>query len=58
MRKYYLLLVIGFLCFNKTQAQDIEVPMREASLIEVSTVDAIVKTLYDVISGPAGQRRN
>ena len=58
MRKYYLSLIIGFVLATSTQAQDTEVPMREASLVEVATVDAIIKTLYEVISGPAGQRRN
>jgi hypothetical protein len=32
--------------------------MQEALPTEVATVDAIVKTLYEVISGPAGQARN
>lgn len=58
MRKYYLLLVWGWVLTLPLQAQNNEKPMLEASLAEVSSVDAILKTLYDVISGPAGQRRN
>jgi hypothetical protein len=58
MRKYYVLL-LGLLCWGSPlQAQDTEKPMLEASLAEVATVDALIKTLYEVISGPAGQRRN
>jgi hypothetical protein len=58
MRKYYTLLFIGFICTVPIFAQNAETPMLEASLSEVSSVDAIVKTLYQVISGPAKQRRN
>lgn len=58
MRKYYVLLFLGVLFGAPVQAQNGEKPMLEASLAEVSTVDAIIKTLYEVISGPAGQRRN
>jgi hypothetical protein len=33
-------------------------PRPEAKPADVSSVDAILKTLYDVISGPAGQKRD
>lgn len=58
MRKYYFLLFLSCLFSAPLQGQNDEKPMLEASLAEVSTVDAIIKTLYEVISGPAGQRRN
>lgn len=58
MRKYYLLLFWGLAFLQPLQAQDSEKPMLEATTAEVSSIDAIIKTLYEVISGPAGQRRN
>ena len=58
MIKYYAILFLGCATWGSLLAQETEAPMREASLSEVTSVDAIIKTLYEVISGPAGQRRN
>jgi len=39
-------------------AQDTTHAAPPANAADVATVDAILKTLYDVISGPAGQKRD
>jgi hypothetical protein len=55
MRKiWFLLLLLASFFEIKAQGN----PLPEASPSEVASVDAIIKSLYDVISGPAGQARN
>jgi hypothetical protein len=39
-----------------TQAQASGVPAATANPADVASIDAVIKTLYDVISGPAGNR--
>src|SRR5687767_8096211 len=54
MKKIFLsiILAISTTCFAERTDS---IPANPA---DVSTVDAIIKSVYDVISGPAGEKRN
>ena len=55
MKKYLLFFVVLFFSFN-LMAQTPET--REANPADVSSLDAIMKAVYDVISGDAGKPRD
>src|SRR5687767_15873309 len=57
MKRIIMLVSFGLLCgvADATQANKDSIP---ANPRDVSSVDAIIKAVYDVISGPAGQKRN
>jgi hypothetical protein len=61
MKTKFLLifLLVITLAFN-TMAQQTEnkIEMKEANPADVSSIDAIIKSVYDVISGNAGQKRD
>lgn len=56
----FICLLILTLSFNSiAQAKDeIKPEMTEANAADVSSIDAIMKAVYDVISGEAGQKRD
>jgi hypothetical protein len=52
--------LLGLATATSVLAQErpgVEVPTIAANPADVSTIDAVIKTFYDVISGPAGQAR-
>lgn len=51
-------LFAAFICFNSASANQCAMDSIPANSKDVESVDAIIKSLYDVISGPAGQTRN
>lgn len=53
-----LILPFLFFCFSNLAAQQITEPHSLAIPHEVSSPDAILKTLYEVISGPIGELRD
>lgn len=56
MKNLFLLFAGIFLFVLPMKAQNIE--PQNANPVDVSSIDAIMKAVYDVISGDAGQRRN
>jgi hypothetical protein len=54
MKRTIFTLVIGLMAFNTLMAQTV----KEADPADVSSIDAIMKAVYDVISGDAGQKRD
>ena len=54
MKRTIFTLVIGLMAFNTLMAQTV----KEADPADVSSIDAIMKAAYDVISGDAGQKRD
>ena len=54
MKKTIIALVIGLFVFQAVSAQT----AKEADPAGVSSIDAIMKAVYDVISGDAGQKRD
>jgi hypothetical protein len=56
MKKIFLILMLSFLTFQTAMAQTTE--KKEANPADVATLDAIMKSVYDVISGDAGQKRD
>jgi hypothetical protein len=56
MKKIFLILMLSFLTFQTVMAQTTE--KKEANPADVATLDAIMKSVYDVISGDAGQKRD
>jgi len=60
MKNYILLLLVVYAFSFNTAAQQSEtkVEMKEANPADVSSVDAIMKSVYDVISGEAGKKRD
>ncbi len=60
MKKYILLLLVIFaLSFNAAAQQtENKTENKEANPADVSSIDAIMKSVYDVISGEAGKKRD
>jgi len=56
--KKVLFVCFTLMCFNISQANFCSFDSIPAAEKDVSTVDGIMKALYDVISGPAGEKRN
>ena len=54
MKRTIFTLVIGLMALNTLMAQTV----KEADPADVSSIDAIMKAVYDVISGDAGQKRD
>ena len=57
-RKIFIacLIVLTFISFKNAMAQQTET--LNANPVDVSSIDAIIKSVYDVISGEAGQKRD
>lgn len=53
----FLSLIVSLLAFS-ISAQQIETAVKEASPADVASLDSIMKAVYDVISGDAGQKRD
>ncbi len=51
-------LSLGFLQSAFAQQTETKTPMKEANPADVASIDAIMKAVYDVISGDAGQKRD
>ena len=58
MKRMGLILAAALLWAAPASAQNAAAPVRPARPEDVASLDAILKTLYDVISGPAGQKRD
>lgn len=56
MKRKFLAIILSLLVFQTISAQTTE--MKAANAADVSSVDAIMKAVYDVISGDAGQKRD
>lgn len=56
MKKYALIFLILFVFSFSTTAQTTET--KEADPADVASIDSIIKAVYDVISGDAGQKRD
>ena len=54
MKKTIFVLLISLLAINTAMAQDV----KDANPADVSSIDGIMKAVYDVISGEAGQKRD
>src|SRR5687767_933194 len=57
MKKLHIIMIVLFSSAFSAQA-GLTTDSIPASPKDVSSVDAIIKAVYDVISGPAGQKRN
>src|SRR5215212_4150690 len=57
MKKVLILTVLIF-CYTITNAAGVAIDSIPADPKDVSSTGAIVAAVYDVISGPAGQKRN
>lgn len=55
MKKLFLLIIVMAITAISFAGQTDSIPANPA---DVSSVDAIIKAVYDVISGPAGEKRN
>lgn len=55
MKKLLFLLVVAVISAKSFAEQTDSIPANPA---DVSSVDAIIKAVYDVISGPVGEKRN
>lgn len=53
MKTILLTLVLGLSCFGTAMSQT-----KEANPADVASIDAIIKAVYDVISGDAGAKRD
>lgn len=60
MKKYLLLCLIVFAFSLNAPAQQTPVaaPIKEANPADVASIDSIMKAVYEVISGDAGQKRD
>lgn len=60
MKTKILAIILCLTFFQTAMAQQIEtkMPVKEANPTDVSSIDAIMKAVYDVISGDAGQKRD
>ena len=56
MKKIIFTIILSLIVFQTIMAQKME--MKEATAADVSSIDAIMKAVYDVISGDAGQKRD
>ncbi len=56
MKRTIFTIILSLFVFQSIMAQTTE--MKEANPADVSSVDAIMKAVYDVISGDAGQKRD
>ncbi len=56
MKKTIFTIILSLFVFQTIMAQKME--MKEANAADVSSIDAIMKAVYDVISGDAGQKRD
>ncbi len=55
MKKILFLLLILLVCTRSFAEKTDSIPVNPA---DVASIDAIIKSVYDVISGPAGEKRN
>lgn len=55
-KTFLLLTVFAFSAFAQLPAP--AAPVKEAAIEDVASIDAIMKAVYDVISGDAGQKRD
>jgi hypothetical protein len=60
MKRNFLLicLIILTLAFNAMAQTETKIEMKEANPEDVSSIDAIMKAVYEVISGDAGEKRD
>ena len=60
MKTKILTIILSLLAFQSIMAQQSEIKpaMKEANPADVASIDAIMKAVYDVISGDAGQKRD
>ena len=58
MKKTFLVLLIGLLISGRSTAGFNPIDSIPVNPADVVSVDAIIHSLYDVISGPAGEKRN
>lgn len=56
MKRKFFVVILSLLIFQTVMAQTTEI--KEANPADVATLDAIMKAVYDVISGDAGQKRD
>ena len=56
MKRTIFTIILSLFVFQTIMAQKME--MKEANAADVSSIDAIMKAVYDVISGDAGQKRD
>lgn len=56
MKTKFLAIILSLIAFQSVMAQQTE--MKEANPADVSSIDQIMKAVYDVISGGAGQKRD
>lgn len=56
MKRIIFVVILSLLIFQTVMAQTTET--KEANSADVATLDAIMKAVYDVISGDAGQKRD
>ncbi len=56
MKRTFFTIILSLFVFQTIMAQTVET--KEANAADVSSVDAIMKAVYDVISGDAGQKRD
>src|SRR5213078_2854627 len=58
MKTKFWAIIICLFVFQNIMAQQTEPTPKPANPADVSSVDAIMKAVYDVISGDAGQKRD
>ncbi len=60
MKTKILLIVLSLIFFQTAMAQETELKsaVKQANPADVATIDSIMKAVYDVISGDAGQKRD
>src|SRR4026207_1922807 len=54
MKRTFFVMIIGLMAFTPAMAQTV----KEADPADVSSMDGIMKSVYDVISGDAGKPRD
>jgi len=60
MKTKFLAIIFSLIAFQSVMAQQTEtkIEVKEANPADVSSIDGIMKAVYDVISGGAGQKRD
>ena len=61
MKTKFLAIILSLIAFQSVMAQqqtETKIETKEANPADVSSIDAIMKAVYDVISGDAGQKRD
>jgi hypothetical protein len=58
MKRKFFAVVLSLFVFQTVMGQQTSNQIKEANRADVSSIDAIMKAVYDVISGNAGQKRD